>query len=176
MSTHLNEKTGIMEVGFLISNEELAIQYIHLLYAELSEFYINKSIEKQEVTYQKLQNKVDSLRSVIFRKDYSLADVKDSYRNTYLNQDGVPATQIDRDIKMLSIIYGEALKNMELASFNLQNKTPFIQVLDMPVSPLDTKSKVCQKCIDSIVDFIFYRNGDSYFSKSNQRKLVIVEQ
>ncbi len=145
VSTHLNEKTGIMEVGFLISNEELAIQYIHLLYAELSEFYINKSIEKQEVTYQKLQNKVDSLRSVIFRKDYSLADVKDSYRNTYLNQDGVPATQIDRDIKMLSIIYGEALKNMELASFNLQNKTPFIQVLDMPVSPLDTKKQSLPK-------------------------------
>ncbi|MBK9271783.1 MAG: hypothetical protein IPM48_09300 [Saprospiraceae bacterium] len=141
LSTSLNEKTGIMEIEFCISNEELGIQYIRSLYDELSEFYINKAIEKQEVTFRKLQEKVDSLRSVIFKKDYSLAEVKDSYRNTYLNQDAVPAAQIDRDIRMLSIIYGEALKNLELASFNLQNKTPFIQVLDLPIAPLDTKKQ-----------------------------------
>jgi hypothetical protein len=139
MATFFNEKTGIMEISIRLADEELAIAYSRLLYEQLSEFYIDKAIEKQQDTYQKLQSKVDSLRNIIFKKDYSLAEIKDSYRNLYLNQDAVPQQQIDRDIRMLSIIYGEALKNLELASFNLQNKTPFIQYLDLPTAPLDVK-------------------------------------
>lgn len=137
LSTHVNEKSAIMEIKFMLADEHLAVLYSNMLYDQLSNFYINKTVEKQQDTYQRLQAKVDSLRKIIFRKDYALADVKDSYRNLYLNQDAVPGTQIDRDIKMLSIIYGEALKNMELASFNLQNKTPFIQYLDRPSAPLN---------------------------------------
>lgn len=139
MVTFFNEKTGIMEITIRLPDEELAIAYSRMLYEQLSEFYIDKAIEKQQDTYQKLQSKVDSLRNIIFKKDYSLAEIRDSYRNLYLNQDAVPQQQIDRDIKMLSIIYGEALKNLELASFNLQNKTPFIQYLDLPTAPLDVK-------------------------------------
>lgn len=139
MVTFFNEKTGIMEITIRLPDEELAITYSRMLYEQLSEFYIDKAIEKQQDTYQKLQSKVDSLRNIIFKKDYSLAEIRDSYRNLYLNQDAVPQQQIDRDIKMLSIIYGEALKNLELASFNLQNKTPFIQYLDLPTAPLDVK-------------------------------------
>jgi uncharacterized protein involved in exopolysaccharide biosynthesis len=33
-------------------------------------------------------------------------------------------------------MYGEAVKNTEIAGFSLKNKTPFIRVIDSPLSPL----------------------------------------
>ncbi len=37
---------------------------------------------------------------------------------------------------MLQLVYGETLKNREIASFSLDTKTPFIQAIDLPVIPL----------------------------------------
>lgn len=141
LETIFNEKTGIMELSIRLPVEDLAYQMCFSLYDQLSKFYIDKTIEKQQDTYDRLQHKVDSLRNLIHRKDYNLAGIKDSYRNTFLNEDLVPQTQVDRDIKMFSILYGEALKNLELASFTLQNKTPFIQALDLPMKPLELKKE-----------------------------------
>jgi hypothetical protein len=107
----------------------------------LSTFYINKSVERQQETFDNLQHKVDSLRDLIYRKDYSLANIKDTYRNTWLNENAVPQIQVDRDIKVFSILYGEALKNLEFASFTLQTQTPFIQALDLPIIPLEVKKE-----------------------------------
>ena len=53
----------------------------------------------------------------------------------------MPQTQIDRDVRMLNVIYAEALKNQEIASFTLQNQTPFIQSLDLPLKPLEQKKE-----------------------------------
>ncbi|HQX45510.1 MAG: hypothetical protein KA251_05290 [Saprospiraceae bacterium] len=141
LETSFNEKTGIMELSIRLPVEDLSYQLCYSLYDQLSKFYIDKTIEKQQDTYDRLQHKVDSLRNLIHRKDYNLAGIKDSYRNTFLNEDLVPQTQVDRDIRMFSILYGEALKNLELASFTLQNKTPFIQALDLPMKPLEVKKE-----------------------------------
>ena len=130
-----------MELSIRLPVEDLSYQLCYSLYDQLSKFYIDKTIEKQQDTYDRLQHKVDSLRNLIHHKDYNLAGIKDSYRNTFLNEDLVPQTQVDRDIRMFSILYGEALKNLELASFTLQNKTPFIQALDLPMKPLEVKKE-----------------------------------
>ena len=33
-------------------------------------------------------------------------------------------------------MYGESIKNLEIADFSLKNKTPFIQIIDRPFAPL----------------------------------------
>ena len=43
---------------------------------------------------------------------------------------------LDRDIKTTALIYAEVVKNLELASFSLQNRTPYIQPIDEPIIPL----------------------------------------
>ena len=48
---------------------------------------------------------------------------------------------MDRDVKMLQVVYGEAIKNLEMADFALKNKTPFIQAIDLPVAPLKKVKK-----------------------------------
>lgn len=141
LETGFNEKTGIMDMATRYTDQNLSYLVCIHLFNQLSTFYINKSVERQQETFDNLQHKVDSLRDLIYRKDYSLANIKDTYRNTWLNENAVPQIQVDRDIKVFSILYGEALKNLEFASFTLQTQTPFIQALDLPIIPLEVKKE-----------------------------------
>jgi LPS O-antigen subunit length determinant protein (WzzB/FepE family) len=38
-------------------------------------------------------------------------------------------------------MHGEALKNLEYADFTLRNKTPFITLLDSPLSPISPNAE-----------------------------------
>jgi uncharacterized protein involved in exopolysaccharide biosynthesis len=41
----------------------------------------------------------------------------------------------------LYLMYGEAIKNLETAEFLLKNATPYFQVIDQPVEPLQPLGK-----------------------------------
>ncbi|MCC6817003.1 MAG: hypothetical protein IT267_11370 [Saprospiraceae bacterium] len=138
LMTNFNERTGILELNLTLPDHDLSYVAGNVLFEKLSQFYIDKSIEKQQETYDKLKLKVDSIHRLMYKKDFNLANLKDGFRNTWTFQDVVPQTQTDRDIRMLNIIYTEALKNLEVASFTLQNQTPLIQALDLPIKPLES--------------------------------------
>ncbi|HRH99436.1 MAG TPA: hypothetical protein PK006_00165 [Saprospiraceae bacterium] len=147
MATSSSEETGIMNITITSGNESIAYHSCNTLFEKLSNFYIDKTIEKQKETYESLSRKVDSLKQLMSRKEYSLAGIKDSYRSSWLSTEEVPKTLLDRDIKMIQLIYAEAVKNMELASFSLENKTPFIQAIDHPILPLKTNKESLLKNI-----------------------------
>ncbi|HMS30493.1 MAG TPA: hypothetical protein PKD32_11615 [Saprospiraceae bacterium] len=139
VQTGASDKTGIMKISIQSPNEELAYQLCKTMFSELSQFYVDKTIEKQRETYLGLKMKTDSLKNLMVRKEYGLAGLKDSYRGTWLQTEEVPKTILDRDIRMLLLIYGETVKNLELASFSLENVTPYIQAIDPPMLPLEVK-------------------------------------
>lgn len=139
LETSFNEKTGIMELSTIYADQDLSYVLGNKLFDELSQFYVKKTTERQQETYNKLKAKVDSIRNLMNRKDYTLANLKDGFRNTWTFEDVVPQAQTDRDVRMLSLVYSEAIKNLEIASFTLQNQTPFIQALDLPIKPLEKR-------------------------------------
>ncbi|MEO6189671.1 MAG: hypothetical protein ABIO44_04150 [Saprospiraceae bacterium] len=153
LETSFNDKSGIMQLTTTVADQDLSYHLCQKLFDVLSEFYIEKTVEKQRETYEGLRHKVDSIRGLLHGKDFALANFKDSYRNTYLVQDIVPQVQIDRDVRMLSLIYGEAVKNMEISSFALQNQTPFIQALDLPLMPLELRK---QNILENLIKAIAY--------------------
>jgi uncharacterized protein involved in exopolysaccharide biosynthesis len=40
---------------------------------------------------------------------------------------------------MYSLMFAEALKNLEMADFSLKNSLPFIQLIDAPIAPLSSE-------------------------------------
>ncbi|MBK9109325.1 MAG: hypothetical protein IPM92_13400 [Saprospiraceae bacterium] len=136
ISTRVSEKTNLMYISITSIREDLAHELALNLFEELSQFYINKTVEKQEDTYRGLQQKTDSLKALLDKHQYKLADLKDSYRGSWLLSEDVPKTLLDQDIRILQLVYAEAMKNKEMASFALINKTPFIQAVDLPILPL----------------------------------------
>lgn len=147
LTTGVSEKTSIMKLTVQSTDEALAYELANRLFEKMSQFYINKTIEKQKQTYDDLAAKTDSLRKLLHNKQYGLADLKDSYRASWLLKEEVPKTILDQDIKMLQLIYGEALKNKEIASYALDHKTPFIQAIDLPIMPLKVSRLILLKSL-----------------------------
>ncbi len=132
----VEEDTGILTMKSTLHNEDLTQVLVERYFDELSNYYIEKTIEKQAATYKLLQNKVDSIQGLIRKKEYQIATYADTHRNVWSQKAKVPQSQLKKEVHLLYVMLGEAIKNKELADFTLNNKTPFIQAIDRPIQPL----------------------------------------
>ncbi len=139
ITTSYNEQTGIMSIISNTHNPEVSIALSNSLYENLSSYYIEKSIEKQQLTYKILKSKTDSIYTELQSKNAALANFKDSSQGMFARADKLTENRLMVDIQKLGAMYGEATKNLEVADFALSNKTPFINSIDKPVLPIMPK-------------------------------------
>jgi hypothetical protein len=134
--TSVDEDTGIMTLKATSLSESLTIDWLNLTYKHLSQYYTDKSIEKQKFTYDLVKGKVDSVKIALNNTESRLARFKDANRGLYTNTASLEEGRLMRELQVLTIIYGESIKNLAIADFSLKNKTPFIQLIDAPLVPL----------------------------------------
>lgn len=131
-----NEDSNIMSLQVVTKNPRLSFELVNHLYTALSEYYTQKSVEKQRRTLEIVTAKRDSVLAALKGSEYQLANFRDRNQGLYLLTDKVSELRIQRDIAALSGLYAEVIKNVEVADFSLRNKTPFIQVIDSPLEPI----------------------------------------
>lgn len=131
-----DENSGILHLTCETTSEDLSIGLARTHFAELSRFYINQAIERQQKTYNLVRAKVDSIAAELSRADVELAVFTDASRNMFARVDQVKGARLQREIAKLAAMQAEAVKNSEFAEFNLKNARPVIQDLDLPISPL----------------------------------------
>ncbi len=136
LTVQADEETGILTMLSILHSEDLARILVELQFDKLSEYYVNKTVEKQEYTFRVLQQKVDSLQGLINEKQYKIAAYQDASRAVWSHKAKVPLSKLKKELQLLYIMLGEAIKNKEVANFTLTNKTPFIQAIDRPILPL----------------------------------------
>lgn len=136
LSMEINHETGIMAMMFNSLNEQLSINFSKMLFSKLSKFYIDKTVEKQKETLRLTTQKADSISGVLNLKQNRLLRIMDTQRNLSLYQFKAEEIALQRDIQTLAVAHGEALRNKEIADFSLKTKTPFIQSIDLPISPI----------------------------------------
>ena len=147
-----NEDTNIMSIHVSTTNEALSVALAQRMFESLSDYYVNKAIEKQLKTYNVVSAKRDSVLAVLKSTEYQLANFKDSHRGLLLRTDQLSEFRLQREITALSAMYAEVLKNTEVADFSLKNKMPFIQVIDAPISPIyPTQISLLRKLIIGIL-------------------------
>ena len=132
----LNEDTGIMTLSAATSDEMLSIYLLNTLYRKVSEFYISKSTERESQTLAILIQKRDSIGRALYNNDYTTANFEDQNMGILLQQDKVPVKRYQRNNQILSGVYAESIKNVELAEFALKTNTPFLTQLDVPIAPI----------------------------------------
>lgn len=135
-SASLNEDSGIMALALSTRDESLSIELLSVLYEKLSTFYIEKSIQREQQTYDILAAKRDSIARALNRNDYATARFDDQHNALLMQTPKVPGKQYQRNTQLLQLMYGEAIKNTELADFALKSNMPFLTVIDVPVSPI----------------------------------------
>lgn len=136
LAADYNEDTNIMSISATTRDEVLSLELSKRLFESLSNYYVNKTIEKQTKTLKIVSAKRDSIVSVLKSAEFQLANFKDTHRDLQMRTDQIQELRLQREVTALSAMYAEVLKNTEVADFSLRNKTPFIQVIDSPLLPL----------------------------------------
>ncbi len=141
----LDEESGILNIDYNTLNEELSIQMATLHFEILSEYFVDKTTEKQRISLDQIKNKRDSTFAELTTLENRLARLKDSSRGLYTTSAKLNELQLTRDVEMMNIIYGEIVKNYETSEYLLKTKTPVIQVIDYPISPIKPEKESLPK-------------------------------
>lgn len=135
-----SENTGILTMSATTVDEELSIEMVRLTYDYLKKYHIGNSTSGSLSTYSFVENKTDSIFSLLTKKEYDLSQFNDTHRNltdpTLLTEKRLMETEIFK----LKTAYAEATKNRELADFSLSTGVPDISIIDEPLPPLDPQS------------------------------------
>jgi len=78
----------------------------------------------------------DSIEQKLKVAEYQLARFQDTRQDLVSQRARLDRNRLLREVTLYSTIYGESIKNLELAKFNLKQRTPFIQSIDLPFKPL----------------------------------------
>ncbi len=141
IAVEVDDNTGILSIRSRTYNQNLSVAITELLYGYLSKFYVEQSLNKQQFTLKVLENKADSISLALENTEYQLAKLLDNSQGFRLRTTQIKEQELSREIQILTISYGELLKNIAAAEFFLETARPFFQVIDFPVTPLDETRK-----------------------------------
>lgn len=136
LTSELDEGTGIMKLSMKSEYEDLTLSILNNIYLKLSNFFIDKSIEKETKTYNLMKEKRDSVFQALTSAEYSLADFKDSNRKLVTVKGYLRQIQLERQASILGGMYSGVVRQMDATEFALKNKTPVVQVIDLPRRPI----------------------------------------
>lgn len=139
ISLDVDDLTDILSLTVRAENEELSLKLSRLHYDRLSEFYTLESTGNSQATVARLQQKADSIYTELSQTEYRLAGLIDTRLGVTQQRSLVQQTQLNRRVQILSVAYGEVLRNLETANFALSTNTPFFQVVDEPFLPLSRR-------------------------------------
>lgn len=104
----------------------------------LSNFYIEIKSKKAKTNVELLQKQADSLR---FKLNYAISGVANANDkifnlNPAFSLKKISGTLSQIDVQANSAIYVQLLANLEISKVSLMKQTPFIQIIDAPIFPL----------------------------------------
>lgn len=135
-----NDETDIIYLSFKSKEEKFAKLFSENLINEMSSMYIEYQTKQSTNTIDFLQNRADSVFNELEKAEEEFARIKDINQRIIKASGRLKELQLMRSVEVLSTMYLELVKNIEISKLTLLNQTPIIQVIDRPTLPLeDTK-------------------------------------
>lgn len=135
---HKNPDNSIIYIDLETTSETFTKHFPELLIKVVSQYYIESKTRKAKANYETLKKQTDSVRNELYSSISGVAVANDNtfFLNPAFNVKRVPSAHKEVSVQANQIILGELVKNLELARMNLLNETPFIEIIDSPVLPL----------------------------------------
>jgi capsule polysaccharide export protein KpsE/RkpR len=80
--------------------------------------------------------RIDSVRRELSREMSDAASVQDQNQNAAVARVRIPLQKKQLNIQLLTTLYGELVKNIELSKMSLVKEEPLIEIIDSPTLPL----------------------------------------
>ncbi len=137
----LDKKLAIVSVSFTGEDQWFAKNFIQILTQNVAEFYIETKTGQMRKNVRMMEHKVDSVKQALGKAMYGAASEVDGNQFLVRGVAKVPQAKKQLEIQVLTIAYGELLKNLELNRTMMAKDQPLIQLIDEPRFPLEKKTK-----------------------------------
>lgn len=145
-----DKKLTFFQVSINMRDEKVSQLFCQRLIKQATDFYIQTKTKRQRTNVNRLQTRADSIGRLLNKKTYSasaanqiLLDANPAYPTA-----NVGSELQERDKIVLSTIYSEIIKNLEVSRTMLIQETPAFQIVDEPELPLKKNE---MKYLSSIV-------------------------
>ena len=135
----LDKKLSLVNVSFTSEDEWFAKNFTQILTQNVTEFYVETKIGQMRKNVQMLEHKVDSVKQALGRAMYGVASEVDGNQFLVRGVAKVPQARKQLEVQVLSVAYGEIIKNLELSRTIMAKDQPLIQLIDQPRFPLEKK-------------------------------------
>ena len=134
-----SRKTTILEMGFNHKDELFAKSFNENLVSIVNKFYFDTKTLKTGANLEILKKQSDSVKNVLNESILVLAEKDQNipYLNALDKISLIPYQKAMIDVQVNSAIYGEIVKQLELAKVTHRNNMPLIQIIDKPILPLE---------------------------------------
>ena len=135
-----DKKLSIVKVEVRSKDEFFAKAFNDKIVENVNDFYIQTKTKRSLENITILQQKTDSVRSVMngdINKSVAISDATPNQNPTRQIQRVAPTQRSQFSAETNKAILGELVKNLELSKISLSKETPLIQVIDRPILPLD---------------------------------------
>lgn len=150
----VDKKLAIVSVTFKGKDEWFAKHFTQVLTQNVTEFYVETKTRQMRKNVTMMEHKVDSVKQALGRAMYGVASEVDGNQFLVRGVAKVPQAKKQLEIQVLSTMYGELLKNLELSRALMAKEQPLIQLIDQPRFPLE-KTKMSKPLFGIISAFIF---------------------
>lgn len=133
------ETANLITVKVEAQDEFFAKVFAETLVDNVNRFYIETKTKKSLEALTILQRQADSIERVVNASMRNAASSTDANpnANAALQILKVPIQRQQLDVQNSTAIYNEVVRNIETTKMALRRETPLIQVVDLPVYPLD---------------------------------------
>ncbi|MCX8484552.1 MAG: lipopolysaccharide biosynthesis protein [Bacteroidia bacterium] len=135
----VDKKLAIVSVSFTGPDEWFAKHFTQVLTQNVTEFYVETKTRQMRKNVMMMEHKVDSVKQALGRAMYGVASEVDGNQFLVRGVAKVPQAKKQLEIQVLSTMYGELLKNLELSRTLMAKEQPLIQLIDKPRFPLEKK-------------------------------------
>ena len=148
LKTQLNierpeKKATFINASVILKDQILAKLFCERLISLAKEKYIDIKTSRQKINVDNLQKRADSIEFLLNRKTFASLDMQKQFMdmNPLFKSNATNVEITSRDKLILQTVYGEIIKNLEIAKISLSQETPVIQVVDSPYLPLKKEKK-----------------------------------
>ena len=139
--TYQNDDASIINLNYISRNPEFSKLFSEGLIQQMSDMYSEHQTEKTRFSLRNLQNRSDSVFNKLQQAERNLATIRDKNTRVITSSGRLDEIMYMREVQVLNAMYLELVKNREILKMNLLEDTPFIQIVDYPVLPLQSEKR-----------------------------------
>jgi hypothetical protein len=173
----VDKKLSFVTVSYTGSDEVFTGAFVELLTAKSTDFYVQTKMSNSNANIAKLERRVDSVSAEMQAAMVGFASAQDQNSFTVQSVAKVSSVQKQMKVTMLTTLYGELVKNLELSKTMMAREEPLITIIDRPHYPLRVReSKLKSAVIGGFLGVfltLLFLGGRAFLSDLNKQAAAL---